>query len=465
MIAQHKQYYEGVNFLSIASQYWQLIRVLFFNFKVFGCLLVIFSFLAVVSGILGLVFPIFKLISEPVVFLALFLFLFVGVISFPMGMLSILANKQICLMPGIREKLFVIVCGFCMFFSVVIPILCDMGDTKFLLRFMGDIFLGGVLYFWLSLYLANKNFIFIGLTPFIAASQAKFYTSYLGMLHPITTVLASVFLWVAFYRWWIAFHPKRISHKSVLIESNPRKLQEIPYEKWFFLSSNRVISPIGSLLLGYGDGLIGLLKRFVLIFLMASLFSAFATGALKDGHFTESIFVAVLIALAYSFVITGADFLGQRMLINVKKCWLLFHGNRTDLFLFLERYCLRGIVSIALISVGVIIVLLLCNNRFNYFVYCFSGVAIFTLLLILNFYTSIYFFEVKKIFPGEINFPKMIISIVLFLPPVVYLVVKYEKAFVFEVRDFIAIVITLAMVVSFRTIRHRSLKQWLRTDF
>lgn len=447
-------------------QYWQLIRVLFFNFKVVGYLSVFFLCIACASYLIGFIFPSFQMLGAPIAFLALFIFLFVGVIMLPMGILGLVTNKHIYAIADIRNKLFVVVCCFCAVFSIFTPlVLHSMKGESVSANVTFSIFLVGALYFWLAIYLMHKNLFMFGLVPLIVGGLAKLCASYLPILHPLVLPLASVTAWVIFHRWWLAFRPARTNVKSILVESNPKKLQELPIEKWFYFSSSHVKTPMGSLLLGYGDGLVTLIKKLLVIYVTTFLFALFVCGGFKNGHFTENAFAAVLIALAYSFLISGIDFFSQRMLSNLKRCWLLFSGNRTEFFSYIERSFLGGLGFLIMFNISIICVFLWIGNYADYFLYCLAGLVIFSLILVWNFYSSIYFYSRNGFVFGEINLRKLIVNLLIFIPPIVYLVSKYQSFNSFELWDVAAIGFVLLLLILLKVIRRQTIKHWQQANF
>jgi hypothetical protein len=249
------------------------------------------------------------------------------------------------------------------------------------------------------------------------------------------------------------------------LESDPKKLQELPIEKWFYFSSNQVKTPIGSLLLGYGDGFITLGKKLLVIYLVTFIFSLFIFGGFKGGRFTENAFTAVLVALAYSFLISGIDFFSQRMLMRLKRCWLHFSGNRMDFFMYLERTFQRGLCFLVLLNLSIVCVYLWGSNHVGYFLYCLSGLVMLSLILAWNFYLSIYFYSRHGFVFGEIDFRKLIINLILFLPPIVYLVSKYQNANRFEVWDVFAVGVVLLFVGALKMIRYQAIKCWQKANF
>lgn len=449
-----------------ARQYWQLIRVLFFNYKVVGHVSAFFLCLGCASYLIGFIFPFFKMLSAPIAFLALFVFLFVGVILLPIGILSLLTNKHIYIMANISNKLFVVVLCFCIVCSLIAPLAVhSMKGESLSANIAFSIFLVGALYFWLAIYLMNKSFFLFGLVPLILGGCTALCSGYLIALHPLVLPFVSIITWALFYRWWSRFHPKRTGKKSIFIESDPKKLQELPIEKWLYFSSNHVRTPMGSLLLGYGDGRLSFVKKIVVIYTATFLFALFACGGFKGGHFTDGAFAAVLISLTYSFLLSGIDFLSYRMLSNFKRCWLLFSGNRAEFFLYIERSFLRGLRDLVVLNLSIICIFLWFGNHTNYFLYCLSGLVIFSLALAWNFYLNIYFYSRNGFVLGEVNYQKLIANVAIFLPPVVYLISKYQSFNIFEFHDVAAIGFVLLITALLKVMRSQSFNQWKKADF
>ncbi len=450
-----------------AWQYWQLTRVLFFNFKVVGYVSVFFLLVAAISYVAGLLFPLFGLISSPLVFLALCILLFVGVIMLPMGILSLLTNRHAYTLPNLRSRLFVILCCFCAFFSLVMPVFIHrMDGVAYPINSALTFFLLGALYFWLATYLARQNLFLFGLAPVILGVIGKLGNAHFSAIPPLSLLLMCLTSWGLFYLWWSRFRLVKTNAKSILIETDPKILRELPIEKLIhFSSSNHVKTPIGTLLLGYGDGFSTLLKKQLVIYATSLLFALFVCGAFKSGEFSSAGFNAVLISLAYSFLISGIDFFSQRMLVNMRRCWPLFTGNRTDLFLYIERYFLCGLRFLVLLNASVLCVFLLLTHSAEYFWYCMGGLILLAIVLVGNFYSNIYFYKRDTFVYGNLNFYKLLTNAIYFIPTVVYLVSKYGKPDVFELVDGFAIGFALLLIASFKIIRAKAIRQWLRAEF
>ncbi len=451
-----------------AWQYWQVIRVLFFSFKVVGYLAAFFLGVASVLYLIAIFSSVHALeqFCIAIASLALSMFVFIGVIILPMGMLGLVANKHIYTMANIRNKLFAVVFCFCAVFSVVaFLVLHDMNRERVSVIFPFAIFLMGALYFWFAIYLMHKSLFLFGFAPLVLGGSVKLFSSYLVALPPLVIPLASIVAWVLFYRWWSVFRPVKTNLKSILFEPNPQKRLELAVEKWLYFSSNRVKTPMGSLLLGYGDGLVTLVEKLLVIYLIAFLFSLSICGGFKDGRFTENALMALLVALAYSFLISGIDFFGQRILTRLKRCWLHFSGNRMEFFVYLERTFWRGLGFLALLNLSILSVCLWAGNHVDYFLYCLAGLVIISLVLAWNFYLSIYFYSRNGFVLGEINFRKLIINLILFLPPIVYLVSKYQSANRFEVRDAVAVGFVLLFAAALKIIRFQAIKYWQQASF
>jgi len=447
-------------------QYWQLIRVLFFNFKVIGYISAFLLFLTCVFSLIGFIFPFYQILSVPIASLALFIIFFISVIMLPMGMLALVTNKHTYTIPAIPNKLFVVICFFCAFFSIVTPFsVHGMGGEKFSPNTAFSIFFVGALYFWLAIYLMHKSLFLFGLVPLILGVLVKFCASYLPLLHPLVLPLASVLSWGLFYRWWSAFRPGRTVVKSIFVESDAKKLQELPIEKWIHFSSKQVKTPVGTLLFGCGDGWLSLAKKNLMIYSVTLLFALFVCGGFKNWRFTENAFVAVLIALAYSFLISGIDFGGQRMVRNLRRCWLPFAGNRVDFFLYLERHFLRELGFLVLLNTGIICVFLWLGNHKEYFLYCLSGIVLFSIVLLANFYTNIYFYRRERLSYENLDLRKLGLNSIHFLPTIVYIVSKYRKPEVYEMTDFIVAGLVILMFACLKIARAQCIKQWQQVDF
>jgi hypothetical protein len=449
-----------------ANQYWQLINAMLFNLKTIGYVFVVFFSVALIAGLLVIIFPGFYRLGVGLTFLAGLILAFVGIMALPMGMVSLLANRHIFIMADIRKKLFVIVCAFCFFVSFLVcssPFFIKNEVLSF--GIVAYISLSCALYFWLATYVCSKRFELSFISPLVMIAWVKVSFDILVELHPAALCLMVLLSWMLFYRWWIAFSPKHPRIKSILVETDRRKMQEtLSIEKWQYFLSNNIKTPIGSLLLGFGDSSSAFVKSLVFVYLVALIFSFFVCSGFVDWQFTDSAFTATIIAFGYSFLMSAITLPAKTMLMNVRRGWLAFVGNRVDFFLYLECQFFKGLGVLVILNLVLIILLLLISNHAHYFIYCVAALLGLSVLAILMFYTDMYFYKRGRLVPGDINLFKTAVNLIGFVPLVCYLIYKYQTFNVFEVKDAIAVGLALLVVLSLKAIRTQAINKWQKTD-
>ncbi|RYG10707.1 MAG: hypothetical protein EOO07_21715 [Chitinophagaceae bacterium] len=208
-----------------------------------------------------------------------------------------------------------------------------------------------------------------------------------------------------------------------------------------------------------------MIKKLLVIYLTTFLFAVVVCGGFKDGHFTENAFEAVLITLAYAFVMSGIDFFSRRMLVNLSRCWLHFPGNRTDFFLYMESKFFSGLGFLSVLNAGVIILLAWVGGYADYFLYCVAGLVILSLILLWNFYLGIYFYSRNRQGVEEINYRVFLVHAVIFIPAIAYLFLKYQNFNRLGVLDVVATCFVVTLIASLKLMRSNTIKQWQQADF
>lgn len=453
-----------------ANQYWQLINSMLFNFKTIGYVFVFFLSIAFVAALMVLFYADFYTVSAVVISLSLFILVFIGVIALPVGMLVLLCNRHISAMADIRNKLFVIACVFCFFSSLLMstsPVIIKKELFSFSVAVY--VFLSYVLYFWLAIYICSKRFEFLSIAFFAMIAWVNVSYEALIALHHVALLLITLLAMVLFYRWWVSFSPKLSRINSEFVKSGREKMQEMPpmdnLGDWFHLLSNRMKTPVGSVLLGCGDSIASFIKPLIAIYLTSLAFSFFICKGFVGWHFTENAFSATIIALGYSFLISAICLPAKNMLMNVRRGWLAFEGNRCDLFLYLESKFFKDLSILAAFNFILIVAFALASNHAHYLMYCLGALLGLSVLAILMFYADIYFYKRGRLAPGDINLFKTAVNIVCFVPLVFYLVFKYQAFNVFDVGDGIAIGIVLLVLMCLKAVRLSAMQKWQKAGF
>lgn len=448
---------------AIANQYWQLINAMLFNLKTIGYVFVVFCSVALIAVLLIIIFPSLYELGVGLTFVAGVILALVGGMALPAGLVSLLANRHVYIMADIRNKLFVI--AF-VFHFVVLFLLCSY--PYFIKNEVPSIGLAAymslscALYFWLATYVCSKRLELSFFSPLVMVAWIKVSFGLHAELHPAVLFLMVLLSWCMFYRWWIKFSPRRSRVKSILVETDRRKILE---ERWQYFLSNHVKTPIGSLLLGFGDGASVFVRSLVFAYLSALIFSFWVCGGVVGWRFTDSAFAATIIAFGYSFLISVICLPARSMLMNLRRGWLAFAGHRLDFFLYIERQFFKGLSVLVILNSSLIILLLLIANHSHYFFYCVSALFGLSILAVLMFYADIYFYKRGSLVPGNITLLKSAVNLICFVPLVCYLVSKYQAFNIFELKDAFAIGVALFILGFLKKVRASAINKWQKSDF
>lgn len=443
-----------------ANQCWQLINALLFNLKTVGYVYVVFLIVALLGVLVSFVSPDLHMVGIAVAFSALSILAVVGIMGLPVAMLTLLSNRHIFAMADIRNKLFVIACVFC-FLTSFLLVLSPFFIKKEALSFSVASYtlLSCSLYFWLATYICSKRYELLFVAYLVMAAWFEYSFKVLVAQQSVVLLLMVLLSWTLFYRWWITFSPRHHRVKSIFVETNVRGIQELSVK---YISPTRVKTPIGSLLQGYGDGAGTLVMTLFFVYLFTLLFSFYVSGGLSDWEFTDSAFVATLIALGYSFLGSSISLKGN---LSVRRGWLAFTGDRLDLFLYLERLFISRLCILVALNLTLVILLLYVSNHSNFFMYCMGAQLGLSLLVVSTFYSDIYFYKRGAVVPGDINLYKSAVNIVCFVPVICYLVFKYQALNIFEVKDMFAISVVILALLSLKMVRSQAIKKWRKADF
>ena len=446
---------------NMANQYWQLINVMLFSLKIIGYIVVLFLGIAFVSAALSLAFPAFSVLvlaSSSIVSL-------VGFVGLPIGVFVLAANRSISLMANIKQKLFVITLIFTLS-SILINTLISANPehaiSKINLILIGLIFCP--LYFMLTIVIASKDIGLSMFSPILMIVITKTALSYLLGVHVILLSIGGFVSWLLFYRWWINFVPSGRIDKSVFLQADSANVQELPWEKLLWFKTGKISTAMGTFLLGCSDHISSFLRRILLIFFFGLLCALYATGGFKIDNFgSDALRVAIFVASAYSFILMSMDFYSKKMMLNIKRAWLVFSGNREGLFLYMESFFWRGLGWLVAFNFTLLTLFLLFTHQLQYLIYTVVGILIMSLIVTLDFYWDVYCYR-KDQQVGHINFRKTIVSTFLVILSCYYLVEKYSTFNTPEIKDGVALLVALLAVGLLKPVRQLCMKRFKRVD-
>ena len=444
-----------------ANQYWQLINVMLFSLKIVGYIVVLFLGIAFVSAVLSLAFPAFSLL----VLTSFSIVSLVGFVGLPIGVFVLTANRSINLMANIKQKLFIVTLIFTLS-SVLINTLFSVNPmhaiSKVNLILIWLLFCP--LYFMLTIMIASKD---IGLSMFspvimIVVAQTSF--AYLSSINVIFLSVGSFASWSLFYRWWMGFVPSGGVIKSVLLQTDSSKVQESLWEKFLWFKAGKISTAMGTFLLGYSDHVSSFLKRISSIFFFSLLCMLYASSGFKTiNFFGDSFRIAIFVACAYSFILMSMDFYSRKMMLNIKRAWLVFSGNREGLFLYIESFFWRGLGWLVVFNFMLLALFLFFTHQLQYLAYAVAGILIMSLIITLDFYWDVYCYR-KAQQVGHINFRKAIVSAFLVILSCYYLVEKYSTFNTPEIKDAVALLIALLAVGLLKPVRKLCMKRFKLAD-
>ncbi len=446
---------------NVANQYWQLINVMLFSLKVVGYIVVFFLGIAFVSAALSLVFPDFAILAS----ISFSIFSFVGFMGLPVGVFVLAGNRSINLAANIKKKLFLI-----MFTTTLLTVLINIvfivnpayAIPKMNLIVMWLLFCP--LYFMLTIFIAGKDIGLSMFSPVLMIVIAKTAFAYLSDVPVILLFVGGFAGWLLLYRWWMNFIPAGGTITSTFLQADGSKMQEPLWETFMWLKTGKISTAMGTFLLGSSDHISFFLKRISLIFFFSLLCALYATTGFKMNNLSsDTLRVAVFAACVYSLISMSVDFYSRKMMLNMKRAWLVFSGNREGLFLYMESFFWRGLGWLVAFNFTLLALFLLFTHQLQYLMYVAVGVLILSLIITLDFYWDIYCYR-KGQQAGHINIRKAIVSAFLVILSCYYLVEKYSTFNTLEIKDGVALLVALMTIALLKPARKVCMKRFKLVD-
>lgn len=448
----------------IFEQYWQLIRALLFNLKTFGYVVAIFLGL----GLFSILLMLFK---NTAVFGAAFAslsFLIVSMVVFmamPIGFVAILSNKQLAFMANLRGKLFLMGAICCFMLIAVASILMFFAKRQVLtINHILIVTLFYALYFWVTAYVATKVTSVAMLVPAAAIFIASFIFSSLAVMATSYLALFNVIAWFLLFRWWMRFSPfggvKIMKSLQILNAQGQTLPMVIPMP-----GERRVRTPMGTLLLGFGDSYLARIVRiaaaYVFTFLLSFyLFGFFSEESLSVRDLTAGFFAAI----AYVIVIVGVDLFGVKTINRIKRNWLLFPCDRMGIFQYLEKSFLMNWSYLILFNIFLVISFLIITHNTDYLFFGINLVLVMALLVIGNFYGNIYFYGLEGK-SRDFNPYKLCINILILLATIHYLIKAFDRPNLLGWITLALPLLILGSIPVIGVIRSSSMKKWQTASF
>lgn len=446
---------------NMANQYWQLINVMLFSLKVVGYIVVLFLGMALISAVLSLVFPDFAILAS-------ISFSIVSVVAFmglPIGVFVLAGSRSINLAANIKKKLFCIILMTTLL-TVLINVIFSVNPANAIpkINLILIWLLLCPLYFMLTILIASKDVGLSMFSPVLMIVIAKTVFTYLSGVHVILLSMSAMVGWLLFYRWWISFTPTGSAIRSIFLQEDAAKVQEPFWEKFMWLKAGKISTAMGTFLLGRSDHILSFLKRISFIFFLSLLWMLYASNGFKvNGFDGDKLRIAIFAACAYSFVLISMDFYSRKMMLNMKRAWLVFSGNREGLFLYMESFFWRGLGWLVAFNFILLAVFLLFTHQLQYLMYVVVGVLIMSLIITLDFYWDVYCYR-KGQQAGHINFRKAIVSAFLVILSCYYLVEKYSAFNTLEMKDGVALLVALTTIALLKPARKLCMKRFKLVD-
>lgn len=449
----------------VANQYWQLINALLFTLKVIGYLIVLFLGVGIVSVVLGLVFSGFQPIGAALAGVSFLIISIIGFFCLPVGMLILISNKSINLMGNVRQKLFYIALIFSLVIITSYSFFVGISEKSISpAAFILVCLMFCPIYLLLTIFVANKD---VGLSMFapilvLLITQSAF--NYVSHLHPAVLATCNVVGWLLFYRWWISFISSWGNTKSVFLQTEKFQIAESLWDKLLIFKAGKISTAMGTFLLGYSDHVSSFLKRISLIFILCLLWLLYASSGFKTIEIGgDKLRISIFAACAYSFILMSMDFYSRKMMLNIKRAWLVFSGNREGLFLYIESFFWRGLGWLVIFNCTLLVLFLLFTHQLQYLIYVVVGVLIMSLMITLDFYYDVYCYR-KGQQAGHINFRKAIVSAFLVILSCYYLMEKYNAFNTPEIKDAVALLIVLLVISLLKPMRKLCMKRFKLVD-
>ncbi|GGY87181.1 hypothetical protein GCM10011613_35470 [Cellvibrio zantedeschiae] len=450
---------------NMANQYWQLINAMLFNLKVIGYLVVLFLAAALVALLVGICVSKFWPLGLVLALLSLSIIGVLGFVGLPIGMLILIANKNIGLMANIRKKLFLITLLFSLFIIGINSVfILNTGKSALSLTFL----LGGLLCcplcYALTIFIASKDVGMAIFSPMLLIVFAKMTLAYIPAESPMFLALGNIVGWGAFYFWWMRFHPSGNVSKSVFLQTDKSQIHGALLQKFLLFRTKKIKTPMGTFLLGHSDHVVSFLKRLTLTYSFSLAFAVFLLGGFRNEHLDwEQLRISIFAACAYSFILMTMDFYSKKIMTNLRRAWLVFPGNREDLFHYLESFFWRGLRLLVAVNLMLLFLFLLGTQQLSYLIYISAGAAIMSLIVIFDFYWDVYSYK-REQQVGQIKLSKALVSAVLVLLGCYYLVEKYSTFNVPEIKDLIALLVVVTVIALLNPVRKICMKRFKLVD-
>jgi len=209
---------------------------------------------------------------------------------------------------------------------------------------------------------------------------------------------------------------------------------------------------------------VSFIKRLTLTYAFSLAFAIYILGGLK--HFIvdwDQLRSSIFAACAYSFILMTMDFYSKQIMANLRRAWLVFPGDREDLFRYVESSFWRGLRLLAGVNIGWLFLFLLLTQQLSYLVYVIVGVVIMSLIVIFDFYWDLYTYK-RDQHVGQVKLRKGLVSAIFVLLGCYYLIEKYSTYTVPEWKDLIVLFVMLLTVVSLKPIRKLCMKRLKMVD-
>ena len=344
---------------NLASQYWHLFRWLMiparYHYWLF-MLSVVVTVVAVFSAVIGSLLTVgnWRLVFVGIWAIVFSIWSFSAVLILHGQLMSLPSNRQLRLMPGVRERALMI-------HWLVLTIMAILFTVcQYYLKQM-EFTLASVILNWSFFSFSSVTFL-LCLKWF--ASFSLFVVWFFGMgfsvfiwplnISPWLLLACALVIWLGFSYWWLRWLPVQ-KIENIFLLRNWQSLQCTSFNHWFKLPINMLAPRIkvnynsASLYLHYLNGVTGSVVSRVAIWLLMGFFSVLGLSVIvllgHGGAMRDIAQVAIPITL-WTFLSSAGMGYFTGLFTRVGRVWFYFPGTRSELLSATEN----NFVSLLLID-------------------------------------------------------------------------------------------------------------------
>ncbi len=351
--------------------YWSLIKTVIMPLGIMKFVLIAVSIVYLLILIAGWFWKGHLGGTAPLLLAMAFLYFLLILIVLPSQAIATISSKSLRYLTDFRKFYFVVAVILSMILPLTVIIfklivaepakeICAEGDCTQLKSIADSVGFLYLSHFGLQVWLLSTAFIialFFTAYRFPLIQSALFMT--FAVVNPILQQLSQwsflqlisvlVLFWLAFAFWWLRLKPQKyfINYFAINMEqmmaagttANPSVNPAAIAVTNFLAPRSKPNSFLGTKLMGMSDGYASLLPSGLMIMLMTLLVLVLFKWLMADKFQNMMQYLGVIFVF-YTAIFGSFGFL-TAIIRNIKSLWLLFPGDRRQLFCFIEKHHLK----------------------------------------------------------------------------------------------------------------------------